>query len=101
LDIFKLKRRVRKLEKKMRYKSLGLKRLRKMAKRLHDEEVEQAVPKEKQEQTDLDKSKVLQQQYVLKKENIDWNVVVEQIQEKHLDNIRKDQSLKRKPISIA
>nr|GEZ68445.1 hypothetical protein [Tanacetum cinerariifolium] len=29
------------------------------------------------------------------------NVVAEQIQEKHLDNIRKYQSLKRKPISIA
>nr|GEZ24989.1 hypothetical protein [Tanacetum cinerariifolium] len=43
-----------------------------MAKRLHDEE-----------------------------ENIDWNVVVKQMQEKHLDNIRKYQSLKRKPISIA
>nr|GEU50742.1 hypothetical protein [Tanacetum cinerariifolium] len=36
-----------------------------------------------------------------KEENIDWNVVVEQIQEKHLDYIRKYQSLKRKPVSIA
>nr|GEZ05757.1 putative ribonuclease H-like domain-containing protein [Tanacetum cinerariifolium] len=35
------------------------------------------------------------------KENIDWNVVAEQIQEKDLDNIRKYQSLKRKQISIA
>nr|GEW42882.1 ribonuclease H-like domain-containing protein [Tanacetum cinerariifolium] len=43
-----------------------------MAKRLHDEE-----------------------------ENIDWNVVTEQIQEKHLDNIKKYRSLKRKPVSIA
>nr|GEU63827.1 hypothetical protein [Tanacetum cinerariifolium] len=43
-----------------------------MAKRLHDEE-----------------------------ENIDWNAVAEQIQEKHLDNIRKYQSLKRKLVSIA
>nr|GEV29854.1 putative ribonuclease H-like domain-containing protein [Tanacetum cinerariifolium] len=43
-----------------------------MAKRLHDEE-----------------------------ENINWNAVAEQIQEKHLDNIRKYQSLKRKPVSIA
>nr|GEW08054.1 hypothetical protein [Tanacetum cinerariifolium] len=43
-----------------------------MAKRLHDEE-----------------------------ENIDWNVVIEKIQEKHLDNIKKYQSTKRKPISIA
>nr|GEW39715.1 hypothetical protein [Tanacetum cinerariifolium] len=40
-------------------------------------------------------------EYDEKEENIDWNVVAEQIQEKHLDNIRKYQSLKRKPISIA
>nr|GEV79989.1 hypothetical protein [Tanacetum cinerariifolium] len=48
----------------------------KMAKRLHDEEVEQAA------------------------ENIDWNVIAEQIQEKHLDNIKKNRSLEGKPISI-
>nr|GFC10091.1 hypothetical protein [Tanacetum cinerariifolium] len=52
-----------------------------MAKRLHDEEVDQAAAQ--------------------KQENIDWNIVAEQIQEKHLDNIRKYQSLKRKPISVA
>nr|GEU59746.1 AP2/ERF domain-containing protein [Tanacetum cinerariifolium] len=149
LEIFKLKMRVKKLEKKMRSKSLGLKRLRKrrkdddnaaikdasaaepivfddeevtmtmtqtlikikaekarlldeqMAKRLHDEEVEQAAAREKLENDDLEKAKVLQKQYVNKQENIDWNVVVEQMQEKHLDNIRKYQNLKRKPISIA
>nr|GEY09536.1 hypothetical protein [Tanacetum cinerariifolium] len=72
-----------------------------IAKRLHDEEVEQATAKEKQEKDDLEKAKVLQQQHVDKQENIDWNVVAEQIQEKHLENIRKYQSLKRKPISIA
>nr|GEV01954.1 hypothetical protein CTI12_AA624380 [Tanacetum cinerariifolium] len=72
-----------------------------MAKRLHDEEVKQAAIGEKQEKYDLEKAKVLQQQYVDKQENIDWNVAVEQMQEKHLDNIRKYQSLNRKPISIA
>nr|GFC60111.1 hypothetical protein [Tanacetum cinerariifolium] len=72
-----------------------------MAKRLHDEEIEQAAAREKQEKDDLEKDKVVQKQYVDKQENIDWNVVVEQMQEKHLDNIRKYQSLKRKPISIA
>nr|GEW52656.1 putative reverse transcriptase domain-containing protein [Tanacetum cinerariifolium] len=51
-----------------------------MAKRLHDEEVEQAAAREKQEKNDLEKAK---------------------IQEKHLDNIRKYQSLKRKLISVA
>nr|GEW23212.1 hypothetical protein [Tanacetum cinerariifolium] len=50
-----------------------------MAKRFPDEEVEQAAAKEKQEKDDLEKAKVLQQQYVDKQENINWNVVVEQI----------------------
>nr|GFA95183.1 hypothetical protein [Tanacetum cinerariifolium] len=59
-----------------------------MAKRLHDEEVKQAVAREKQEKDDMEKDKVRQQQYVDKQENIDWNVVVEQMQKKHLDNIR-------------
>nr|GEV42414.1 reverse transcriptase domain-containing protein [Tanacetum cinerariifolium] len=72
-----------------------------MAKRLHDEEVEQAAAREKQEKDDLEKAKVLQQQYLDKQENINWNIVVEQMQEKHLDNVRKYQSLKRKPISVA
>nr|GEU87374.1 hypothetical protein [Tanacetum cinerariifolium] len=72
-----------------------------MAKRLHDEEVEQAAAKEKQDRDDMEKAKVLQKQYEDKQENIDWNTVAEQIQEKHLVNIRKYQSLKRKPISIA
>nr|GEU71382.1 hypothetical protein [Tanacetum cinerariifolium] len=72
-----------------------------MAKRLQDEEIQQAAAKEKQEKEDLEKTKVVQQQYDQKQENIDWNVVVEQMQEKHLDNIKKYQILKRKPISVA
>nr|GEZ45268.1 hypothetical protein [Tanacetum cinerariifolium] len=72
-----------------------------LAKRLHNEEVEQATAREKQEKDDLERAQVLQQQYDDKEENIDWNAVAEQIQEKHLDNIKKYQSLKRKPISIA
>nr|GEX78602.1 hypothetical protein [Tanacetum cinerariifolium] len=72
-----------------------------MAKRFHDEEIEKATAREKQEKDDLERAKVLQQQYGDKEENIDWNAVVEQVQEKRLDNIRKYQNLKRKPISIA
>nr|GEX75646.1 hypothetical protein [Tanacetum cinerariifolium] len=148
LEILKLNKRIKKLEKKRRLKSSGLKRLRKrkdddnvatkdisdaeptvfddeevtmtmaqtvikmkakkarlldeqMAKRLHDEDVEQAAAIEKQEKDDLEKAKGLQLQYDDKQENIDWNVVAEQIQEKHLDNIRKYRSLKRKPVFIA
>nr|GEX07513.1 hypothetical protein [Tanacetum cinerariifolium] len=60
-----------------------------IAKRLHDEEVEKAAPRDKQEKDDLERAQVLQKQYDDKEENIDWNVVAEQIQEKHLDNIKK------------
>nr|GEU79863.1 ribonuclease H-like domain-containing protein [Tanacetum cinerariifolium] len=72
-----------------------------MAKRLQDDELEQAATREKQEKEDLERAKVLQPQYDQKQENIDWNIVAEQMQEKHLDNIKKYQNLKRKPISAA
>nr|GEX16798.1 putative reverse transcriptase domain-containing protein [Tanacetum cinerariifolium] len=62
-----------------------------IAKRLYDEEVEQAAAREKQEKDYLERAKVLQQQYDDKQENIDWNVIVEEMQEKHLNNIRKYQ----------
>nr|GEZ65947.1 hypothetical protein [Tanacetum cinerariifolium] len=148
LEIIKLKKRVKQLEKKRRLKSLvkEIKKSRKdddnaadkevnaaeptmfddkevtmtmaqtlikmkaektrildeqMAKRLHDEEVEQAAARENQEQDNLKRAKVLQQQYKDKAEDIDWNTVAKQIQEKHLDNIKKYQNLKRKPIFIA
>nr|GEV23780.1 hypothetical protein [Tanacetum cinerariifolium] len=118
LEIVKLKQRVKKLERKRRSKHYSLKRLRKevtvtmaqtlikmkaekarildeqMAKRLQDEEIEQDAAREKHEKKDLERAKVLQQQYGQKQENIDWNVVAEQMQEKHLDNIRRYQNLK-------
>nr|GFA65129.1 hypothetical protein [Tanacetum cinerariifolium] len=59
-----------------------------MAKRLKDEEIEQAVAREKQEKEDLERAKVLQQKYDQKQENINWNNVAEQMKEKHLDNIK-------------
>nr|GEV84652.1 ribonuclease H-like domain-containing protein [Tanacetum cinerariifolium] len=61
-----------------------------MAQRLHDEEVEKATAKEKQEKDDLERAQVLQKQCDDKNENIDWNAIAEQIQEKHLDNIKKE-----------
>nr|GEW29428.1 hypothetical protein [Tanacetum cinerariifolium] len=50
-----------------------------MAKKLHDENVEQVVAREKQEKDDLEKAKWLQQHYDDKPKNINWNVVAEQI----------------------
>nr|GEV29115.1 hypothetical protein [Tanacetum cinerariifolium] len=46
----------------------------KLAKRLQDEEIEQAAARKKQEKEDFERAKVLQQQYDQKKEIIDWNV---------------------------
>nr|GEU45061.1 ribonuclease H-like domain-containing protein [Tanacetum cinerariifolium] len=72
-----------------------------MAKRLQDEEIEHAAARERQEKEDLERAKVLQQEYYQKQENINWNIVAEQMQKKHVDNIKKYQSLKRKLISVA
>nr|GEW08058.1 hypothetical protein [Tanacetum cinerariifolium] len=69
-----------------------------MEKRLQDEEIEQAAARERQEKEDLERAKVLQQQYDQNQEDIDWNIVAEQMQEKRLDNVKKYQSLKRKQI---
>nr|GFA10438.1 hypothetical protein [Tanacetum cinerariifolium] len=77
LEITKLKQRVRKLERKRRSKHSGLKRLRK-------ERMEEDVN-------------------AIKEVNAAEPTVIddEEMQEKHLDNIKKYQSLKRKPISVA
>nr|GEV27973.1 uncharacterized mitochondrial protein AtMg00810-like [Tanacetum cinerariifolium] len=48
-----------------------------MAKRLHNEEVEQAVAREKKEQDDFKRAQELQQQYDQKQENTDWNIIAE------------------------
>nr|GFA42814.1 hypothetical protein [Tanacetum cinerariifolium] len=51
-----------------------------MAKRIQDKEIEQAAVRERQEKEDLERAKVLQQQYDQKQEDIYWNVVAEQMQ---------------------
>nr|GFA91964.1 hypothetical protein [Tanacetum cinerariifolium] len=48
-----------------------------MAKRLQDEEIEQAATRERQKKDDFERAKVLQQQYDQKQEDIDWNIIVE------------------------
>nr|GEW92040.1 hypothetical protein [Tanacetum cinerariifolium] len=58
-----------------------------MAKRLQDEEIEQAAARKKQEKEDLESAKVLQQQYDQKKENIDWNIVAEKNMIVYLKNM--------------
>nr|GFD01970.1 hypothetical protein [Tanacetum cinerariifolium] len=41
------------------------------------------------------------EEYDDKEENIDWSVVAEQVPERQLDNIRKYQNPKKKPVPIA
>nr|GEU47268.1 uncharacterized mitochondrial protein AtMg00810-like [Tanacetum cinerariifolium] len=53
---------------------------------------------DKQEKADMERALELQNQYDDKEENIDWSDVAEQVQERHLDSIRKYQNLKKKPI---
>nr|GEW04764.1 hypothetical protein [Tanacetum cinerariifolium] len=119
LEILKLKKRVKKLEKKRRSKHSGFKRLKKAVEidanediTLVDMETQVALGAELQgrKDDDNDASKYVNaveptvfndEEYEDKQENIDWNDVVEQIQEKQLDNTRKYQSHMRKPISIA
>nr|GEZ49683.1 hypothetical protein [Tanacetum cinerariifolium] len=72
-----------------------------MAQRLHDEEVQKAAARDKQEKDDMERAQVLQKQYDAKEDNIDWNAVADQVQERHLDNIKKYQNLKTKPVSVA
>nr|GEX41416.1 hypothetical protein [Tanacetum cinerariifolium] len=110
LDILKLKKRVKKLEKKRRSKSYGLKRFRKVAisqriesstKTVMGAQEDASKQRGRIEAIDGDEDITLVDAETQVDENIDWNDVAEQMKKKHLDNIRKYQSLKRKPISIA
>nr|GEV81002.1 retrovirus-related Pol polyprotein from transposon TNT 1-94 [Tanacetum cinerariifolium] len=80
IEIVKLKKRVKKLEKKRRSKSSGLKRSRKVGRMEEDATAVKEINAAEPEPTIIND---------------------EEMQEKHLDNIKKYQSLKRKPFSVA
>nr|GEV95273.1 putative ribonuclease H-like domain-containing protein [Tanacetum cinerariifolium] len=123
LEILKLKKRVKKLEKKKRSKSSGFKRLRKIGGKIEaidaDEDITlvdvetqkevAAIDAEPQGRIDQEEVNASSKGVTAaeptvfddEEENIDWNAIAEQIQERHLDNIKKYQSLKKKPVSIA
>nr|GEW86472.1 ribonuclease H-like domain-containing protein [Tanacetum cinerariifolium] len=120
LEILQLKTRVKKLERKRKSKSPGLKRIRMEGKieaidadediTLVDVESNEEIvaidaesqgARDKQEKADMERALELQRQYDDKEENIDWSVVAKQVQEIHLDSIKKYQNLKKKPVSIA
>nr|GEV46617.1 hypothetical protein [Tanacetum cinerariifolium] len=99
LEILKLKKRVKKLKKKEKSRSSGLKRLRKVGTSQRVESSNDTIV-DAQEDGMIDDVNAAEPN-VLDDEEIDWNVFAEQTQEKHIDNIMKYQSLKKKPISIA
>nr|GEV95065.1 hypothetical protein [Tanacetum cinerariifolium] len=111
LKILKLKRRVKKLKKQRRSKSSGLKRLRKVGRgRIEVIDADEDITLVDME-TEVDLGAGLQGRLEEKDEvnvaakevNVAEPTVFhnEEMQEKRLDNIKKCQSLKRKPISIA
>nr|GEU69575.1 ribonuclease H-like domain-containing protein [Tanacetum cinerariifolium] len=120
LEILQLKTRVKKLERKRKSKSPGLKRMRMEGKieaidadediTLVDVESNEKIvaidaesqgARDKQEKADMERVLELQRQYDDKEENIDWSVFAEQVQERHLDSIKKYQNLKKNPDLIA
>nr|GEY68321.1 hypothetical protein [Tanacetum cinerariifolium] len=137
LEILKLKKRVKKLEKKKRSNSSRFKRLRKVgASQRVESSTDIIVGKIDQDEVNaaskglnaaeptvfddeevtmtmaqtiirmkVEKAKLLDEQIAqrLHDEEVEKaaNVVAEKIKERHLDNIRKYQSLKKKPVSIA
>nr|GEV33665.1 hypothetical protein [Tanacetum cinerariifolium] len=107
LEITKLKQRVRKLEKKMRSKHSSFKRLRKVG-RMEDDvtAVKDINAAESEPIVFVDEEGRMEDDVTTVKdinaaESEPIVFVDEEMQEKHLDNVNKYQSLKRKPISIA
>nr|GEW71738.1 hypothetical protein [Tanacetum cinerariifolium] len=116
MEILKLKKRVKKLENKKRSKSSGcIQTWGKIEATYADEDItlvdaKTQVDMDAELQGRIDDVGVAATNEVNavepivfddEEENIDWNVVAEQIQKKHLVNIRKYRSLKRKLVSIA
>ncbi|GKC03727.1 hypothetical protein Tco_0995337 [Tanacetum coccineum] len=66
-------------------------------------EMARAAAREEQERIDFEKALELQKQLDEREEtdNIDWNTVAEQVQERQSDTIKRYQTLKKKPVSVA
>ncbi|GJX92905.1 hypothetical protein Tco_0347491 [Tanacetum coccineum] len=74
-----------------------------IAQKLNEEEMAKAAAREEQERIDFEKALELQKQLDEREEtyNIDWSIVAEQVQERQSDNIKRYQTLKKKPVSVA
>nr|GEU82604.1 hypothetical protein [Tanacetum cinerariifolium] len=99
LEITKLKQRVKKLEKKRRFKHSSLKRLRKVE--LDADEDVTLVDVDTIVEMDVDTQGRMEEDVTAVKEVNAVEPTVFDDEEKHLDDIKKYQSLKRKPISVA
>ncbi|GJZ91604.1 hypothetical protein Tco_0663531 [Tanacetum coccineum] len=66
-------------------------------------EMARAAAREEQERIDFEKALELQKQLDEREEtdNIDWNTIAEQVQERQSDTIKRYQTLKKKPVSVA
>ncbi|GJX26015.1 hypothetical protein Tco_0232311 [Tanacetum coccineum] len=62
-----------------------------------------AAAREEHERIEFEKSLELQKQLDEREEtdNIDWNTIAEQVQERQSDTIKRYQTLKKKPVSVA
>nr|GEU77064.1 hypothetical protein [Tanacetum cinerariifolium] len=107
LEITKLKQRVKKLERKRRSKHSGLKRLQKVGGKIAELDVDEDVTL-----VDMDTAVEMNADIQVRMEddvtavkeiNVAEPTVFddEEMQDKHLDNIKKYQNLKRKPIYVA
>ncbi|GJS08032.1 hypothetical protein Tco_0364828 [Tanacetum coccineum] len=74
-----------------------------IAQKLNEEEMAKAAAREEQERIDFEKALELQKQLDEREEtdNIDWSIVAEQVQERQSDTIKRYQTLKKKPVSVA
>ncbi|GJS60691.1 hypothetical protein Tco_0655475 [Tanacetum coccineum] len=74
-----------------------------IAQNLNEEEMAKAAAREEQEMIDFEKALELQKQLDEREEtdNIDWSIVAEQVQERQSDTIKRYQTLKKKPVSVA
>nr|GEZ03093.1 hypothetical protein [Tanacetum cinerariifolium] len=98
LEIVKLKQRVKKLEKKKRFKSYVLKRLRKVGTSQRVESSNNTIVDAQEDASKQgENARIFDEQIAKRLQDEE----IKQMKEKHLDNIKKYQSLKRKPISIA
>ncbi|GJT52713.1 hypothetical protein Tco_0978870 [Tanacetum coccineum] len=74
-----------------------------ISKKLNEEEMAKAVAREEHKRIDFEKALKIQKQLDQRKEtdDIDWNTIVEQVQERQSGSMIIYQTLKKKPVTVA